>query len=343
MSSGQLRNLARTGKLKPTDLVRRGGTGEWKEASSVAGLLAQSDSVPSPRAPESTTPTGPTAANAVAQSAANNKILLWGAGGCGGSFMLFFLICCGLAGIKNAQQAARRAEERVSTNSGLPHRNVNNSNESTANHSPSISSKPVNIGTLEEMGDRAFKNLPFANVEQGTGIPAVPLSESFAKSGTFTFRRIMPDMLKAQKSPQKWEQLKVLGYKERTEIQEVTKTFNIRPSEGEPRSMIEWKTWPGLPHAYPIIRMGAISGDRWEWINHDVSGNEMLSRYEYSKCVEYAGVKCVMIESELFIGGQKSGRKFSWYAEEIGLVKETDFTILPDYTLESTYHRIVKD
>jgi len=41
LSSEQLRNLARTGKLKPKDLVRRGETGDWKEASSVAGLFAE--------------------------------------------------------------------------------------------------------------------------------------------------------------------------------------------------------------------------------------------------------------------------------------------------------------
>ena len=43
LSSQQLRNLASTGKLKPTDLVRRGETGEWKEASSVSGLLSRGD------------------------------------------------------------------------------------------------------------------------------------------------------------------------------------------------------------------------------------------------------------------------------------------------------------
>ncbi|QDU94051.1 hypothetical protein Pla8534_18370 [Lignipirellula cremea] len=40
VSSGQLRNLASSGKLRPNDLVRHGENDAWKEAASVAGLFA---------------------------------------------------------------------------------------------------------------------------------------------------------------------------------------------------------------------------------------------------------------------------------------------------------------
>lgn len=359
VSSEQLRNLARAGKLKPTDLVRRGETGDWKKASSVAGLLAPGD------VSRETAAAGPASEPAASPSPDGSlpmgKLLATIAGGA-------VLIALLLPAVQRAREAGRKAGQRglqagqhagQGTISRLddPERTEEITDtwtrsesdskgvaaSSTVNQSAKASTKPVKVGTLEEMGARAFENLPFAEIDGAQEIQDVPLTEDFAKPGVFAFRRIVPDGLKATLSRQKWEQMTALGYNERTEVQELNESFDIRKSEGEPRSMIEWKSWPGLVHTYPILRLGARPGDRWEWTNPDASGNEMVSRYVYQRCVQHNGVRCVLIESELSISGRKSARKLRWYAEGIGLVKQVDYILLPDYTMESTMHRIIRD
>ena len=53
ISAEQLRNLANTGKLRPTDFVRKDKS-DWKQASSIPGLFSQSGSrVTPPKLPSS--------------------------------------------------------------------------------------------------------------------------------------------------------------------------------------------------------------------------------------------------------------------------------------------------
>lgn len=143
LSSEQLRSLARTGKLKPTDLVRRGEIGEWKEASSVAGLLSQGNEA---RKTATAGPVSEPAANSspseslgfiewyktkwMAQQPAVAQAALWLFYGwlwiptwylttarTGNIFVKVavgaILVALLLPAIKNAREAARRAQERA--------------------------------------------------------------------------------------------------------------------------------------------------------------------------------------------------------------------------------------
>ena len=303
----QLRNLANSGKLKPIDLVRR-GEGEWQEASSVVGLFSREKE---------------TDKILTTETEQKRNVFVKVAVGVFG-FALFLTLF--LALLPDQKQKATNCSEDISV--------VAQPSDDTSK------ALPVDIGTLEDMGDKVYENLPFANVDQSPNIESVPLSEDFAQAGTFSFRRILPDSTKATMSPQKWEQFKTLGYTERTIIQELKKSFDIRMSEGEPKCLLESEDWPGLTHVYPIIRIGANLGDRWEWTNHDVSGNEMVYHYNYCRSVQHNGVPCVRIDSELFIDGEKCERVERWYAKGLGLVKESEFTLLP-FKMEATMHRII--
>ncbi|WDI39880.1 DUF4339 domain-containing protein [Bremerella sp. P1] len=194
----------------------------------------------------------------------------------------------------------------------------------TKTKSSSASAESGEIGTLEELGDAAYENLPFADVEESPDIAAVPLTEDFAKAGTFRFRSINPDMLKASLTPQLWEQTSITGYKERTQIGESDVTFNIQLSKGEPKTMLQYH---GEGFTSPIIRIGALPGDQWEWINLDVVGEEVITRFHYRRCVRHNERRCVMIEKEI-LGDDRMpvvAKWVNWYAEGIGLVKQSEY------------------
>jgi len=197
---------------------------------------------------------------------------------------------------------------------------------------------PQKLGTLEELGKAAYDNLDFANVDKATDIQAVPLSEDFAQSGVFAFRTFTPHNLKASMSRQQWEELTTLGFKESTAVDEINESFDIRISKGEPRCMIEWHDGR-VVLCHPIIRIGAVVGERWDWTNEDISRKPMLSKYSYRRCVEHNGVVCVMIESELHIGERYVSKHVRWYAEGIGLVKES-YNFMSGL-MEHTKHRVI--
>lgn len=134
--------------------------------------------------------------------------------------------------------------------------------------------------------------------------------------------------------------------KEVTNVSESSMTFDIRISEGEPKTMIQWhRLGPELVHAYPIIRIGARPGDRWEWTNYDVSGSKMIYRYQYHRCVLHNGVRCAKIETGLFSeSGQQALKTVDWYAEGIGLIKQSEYVSLSSrMELMHTKHRVISE
>lgn len=322
----QLKELATTGQLSPDDLVWREDMKDWRKASTVKGLFPEAT-------PSVMTPATP--------MVAKYTIL-----GCGGSLMLL-LICTGvLTMIAKTVDPEGFANVQAGKNRDGSERNAPalTRNDTPSTPSSPAQTRPVELGTLEEMGEEAFHDLPFANVDRSPDIDAVPLSEAFAQAGTFRFRNITPDIAKATMTRQEWEEMTVLGYKERTVVREGDETFDIRISDGEPKNMIQWEgTPPGLVSAYPIIRIDARPGDRWEWTNHDVAGNKVISRYHYRRCVPSNGVPCVMIETGLFSeGGRQTLKTVEWYAEGIGLVKQSEYQPFSSgMALVNTKHRII--
>lgn len=181
VTATQLKELATTGQLFPDDLVWREDMTEWRRAGSVKGLLSeQSTAIPKPP------PLPQKTSRDIEATTQNPKRFLWGC-------LLFpVVIALLLPAVQRARDTARKAyaeRQAADIQSGQ--------NPEGSERTASGSTKPVEIGTLEELGEKAYANLPFADVDRSPDTDAVPLSESFAQAGTFRFRRISPFITKA--------------------------------------------------------------------------------------------------------------------------------------------------
>ncbi|HQZ68014.1 MAG TPA: DUF4339 domain-containing protein [Planctomycetaceae bacterium] len=341
ITADQLKQLVTTGQLSPDDLVWRENMTEWRKASTVRGLFSNQ--------PPASVPTTGQPKDGVSKTTVP-RVVKYGAIGCGGFFVML-LVCSGLLtmiartvdpeGFANIKAGKNRDGSKIVTTAPV-------ASKSLSSHSPdsSASQKPVEVGTLKEMGEKTYDNLPFANVEQSPDIAPIPLTEDFAKSGTFRFRRIQWDTSKAIMSRTAYENMTTLGYKERSVVSEFSEAFDLSLSEGEPKAILTGSA----DFIFPIIRIGVMPGGNWEWTNSDVVGAKMIYRYSYRRCVQHNHCHCVMIENGLFTGdGRQVSKKVEWYAEGIGLVKREEYVNFNDggrrnnITLFSTMHRVVED
>lgn len=134
LTTAQLRELARSGQLLPSDMVKREGMPKWEQAAHVKGLFDETDQAPTVALPvaepaeASRRPTAgraPKAAVPLGRSRSGKD--LWGKfntlpkglrygilGGSAGALLLFCFLCCGLAafmGQRAGQERRRDIEE----------------------------------------------------------------------------------------------------------------------------------------------------------------------------------------------------------------------------------------
>lgn len=345
ITAAQLKELATTGQLGPADLVWREDMTDWRKASSVKGLFPE-------RAKQTPTMTPPPVhpidgKESETKTLTPKRLLL-------GCLFIPVLIALLLPAVKQARDAARKAQaerqsEKTRDGSGTmadspatPDLLSGSASDSSA------STTPTNVGTLEEMGEKVYDSLLFARVEQSPDIAPIPLAEDFAQSGTFRFRQIIPDITKTTMSQTEWENMTTLGYKERTEVREFSEAYDLRLSDGEPKSLLEWHPHSVVPEVFPIVRIGAMPGDKWEWTNQAIDGTKVIFRYTYRRCVQHNGIPCVMIESEEHALGIQLSKHIQWYARGIGLVKKTELENIHgrqggELKLFRTQHRIMDE
>lgn len=334
ITAAVLKELVKTGQLFPDDLVWREDMKDWIKAGAVKGLFRSS--IVQPQTKLSPPPLPQTMNQSNGSTLLTPKRLLL-------AFVMFtLLIAILLPIVKRARDSARLSyaeHQRENQETGQADEGETNSKKDL------FSNKPVEVGTLEEMGEAAFENLRFADVEESPDIEPIALTEDFAKAGSFRFRTISPDLLMASMTA---EDVRVLKYKERTVIREMTESFDIGEGTGNPKSMIERHPDNTVPLFFPIIQVGAIPGDQWECVNFDISGNSMITRFHYRRCVEHQGLNCAMIERGLVSSdGKQLTKTIEWYAERIGLVKRLEHVRSHDlglgWQLLVTYHRITED
>jgi len=334
ITAADLKHLTKTGQLSPDDLVWREDTKDWKKAGSIKGLFPSP--VVQPQTTLSPPPLPPTTKQAGDVPLFTPKRLIL-------AFVLFPLVIVMLLPIvQRARDAARKSQaERQGDRAD---QEIGQNNVALGGTKTDVMpTKPVEIGTLEELGEAAYENLPFADVEDSPDAGPIALTEEFAMSGTFRFRDIHHDTIKATLTA---EEIRVLNYKEKNEVWEVTKTFDITEGTGNPKVMVEHHRNDKVPLYFPIIRVGATPGDEWECVNLDITGNSMITRFRYQRCVEHEGTRCAKIERSFMSPDEKQvTRTYEWYAEGIGLVMKVDF--LPSHhlglgwQLMSTDHRII--
>lgn len=345
ITAAQLKELATTNLLAPDDLVWREDMKEWRKASSVKGLFPERAKQTPTKTPP---PVPPTDGKGSENKTLTPKRLLLGC------LFIPVLIALLLPAVQQARDAARKAQAerqfdksrdgsaRTADSPATPNIPSGSASDSSA------STTPTNVGTLEEMGEKVYDSLPFARVDQSPDISPIPLAEDFAQSGTFRFRQIIPDITKTTMSQTEWENMTTLGYKERTEVREFSETYDLRLSDGEPNSLLEWHSHPVIPEVFPIIRIGAMPGDKWEWTNQAIDGTKLIFHYTYNRCVQHNGIPCVMIESEQYALGIRLSKHIQWYARGVGLVKKSELENMHgrqggELKLFRTQHRIMED
>jgi len=358
ITAAQLKELATSGQLAQDDLVWREDMKEWRKASTVKGLFPEQTAMspPPPKADK--------------HDAAQESVPLWERP----MILVLLVTCCFPVGLFLMWRSSRIATkykvaatatlvglmmigfifpdppqaQRAESDDPDGFANIQSGKKrdgSERNNTPpaTAQTKPVEIGTLEEMGEKAFHNLPFADVEDSPDAGPIALTEEFAMSGTFRFRDILHDTIKATLTA---EEIRVLNYKEKDKVREFTKTFDITEGTGNPKVMVEHHRNDHVPLHYPIIRVGATPGEEWECVNLDISGNSMIDRFRYLRCVDHNGTRCAEIERSFMTpDGKQSTKTVEWYAQGIGLIMKVDF--LPSHHLGlgwqllSTDHRII--
>lgn len=100
MTSGQLKQLCQTGKIRPVDLICRAGSDRWTPAGEVRGLFPTAPAKPAPEAVE-TTPVRPV--EEATDAASSNADSYWKT--LGSFFCLANLVACGAYGVVKSPPA----------------------------------------------------------------------------------------------------------------------------------------------------------------------------------------------------------------------------------------------
>lgn len=353
LSSDQLRNLARTGKLKPTDLVLRGETGEWKEASSVAGLLSQSDAV----ATTTTTVSAPEHEATPPQSDSlgfidwyKTKWMFQQPSVAQAALWLFYgwlwipvwymttartgnifvkvavgaiLLALFLPAIKNAREAARRAQERANANSQSP--TLDADERLALLRSENMTAVPADAVVLHDQAiDESFS--PYKSglerLEDKFVLMGGPLirivSEVKHSPGNIIESGMMKSYTFESKSGPALDEKDFGGTTTtRTRVRVHDGTIQTADDANGDSILENDSFWE------PVLKLGAKTGDRWNREVRDVHD----ATYTVKNFFEWnGGVYAVVEEKSIHKttnGNKLRFRTTTWYQQHVGKVRWT--------------------
>ena len=249
--------------------------------------------------------------------------------GIGGGVLL---LCCGgpmvfLAGLSDTQHRSEQKKASKAPASATTTEDTSERRATRTGHADDENNKSKHLGTMQEMGQRFYDKLAFAEVSKGEELHDVALTTEFCPSGRRKYRRVTFDISLDRMNRSGREQLSSLGYKRTDSVDEGVEVKSYEVTPGEPKNVYAADD----KNLLPLLRLGATPGDEWEWdLPRLPNGDKWRYVFKYTRAVRLRGRECVCVVQEAHVTSgsivnNTLERMENWYAKGIGLVKQDQY------------------